>query len=121
MTKTVKQIIIAIVVIIVIFIGYRMLFPGEGSSETTLVTDQPASVQIADSQVILALLDKLDKIKLDDSVFSNKVFVGLVDFSRPIAPQAIGRQNPFLPIGGRDVTVVTPAKSAVSTFTPLIR
>jgi hypothetical protein len=120
MTKTTKQIIIAIIVIVAIFIGYRMLFPGEGSNEATLAVDQPAAAQIADSQVILALLDKLDKIKLDDSIFSDKVFIRLVDFGQPIPEQSIGRQNPFLPIG-RDTIVVTPVKSTKSNTTPLIR
>jgi hypothetical protein len=99
MTKITKQIILTLVVIIAIFIGYKMIFLNSESDDTTLVAEPAPNAQFIDGQIILTLLDNLEKVTLDESIFSDKVFVSLVSFERPIPNQLIGRDNPFLPIG----------------------
>jgi len=98
MTEKIKQTIIVVIVIIVAFIGFKMFFPGS-SGDQTLGTDNPVSEQFADGQVILTLLNKLENVSLDTTVFSDKVFVSLVSFEKSIDEQVAGRANPFLPIG----------------------
>ncbi len=79
---------------------------------------------------ILAILNDLNKIKLDDSIFSDPVFVSLKDYSVTIPKELKGRQNPFLPIGSGgtiaptktpDVTasVATTTKTTTGTTTPV--
>ena len=97
MNQKTKQIIIITVIIIIAFIGYKMFFPG-GDTGATL-TGSPSTAQFADGQTILVLLDNLNKVALDESIFSNNIFTSLVDFERPIQDQVIGRPNPFAPIG----------------------
>ena len=99
MTKITKQIIIIVVIIIAAFVVYRMFFVGNAPSDTSLVADQTATQEFAEGQAILALLQNLSNVTLDNAIFSDKTFVSLVDFEKPIADQAVGRQNPFLPIG----------------------
>jgi hypothetical protein len=100
MNQKTKQIIIAIVVIVAAFIGFKMFFPNNnGSSDVALVADNSSAAQFIDGQAILALLHQLEKVNLDNSIFTNKVFTGLVSFERPIEDQIPGRANPFLPIG----------------------
>lgn len=99
MTQKTKQIIIAIVIIVIAFIGFKMFFSNTDSNDTTLVADKATSAEFIDGQIILDLLNELNAVTLDNSIFSNKLFVSLVNFERPIAEQIPGRPNPFLPIG----------------------
>ena len=99
MTQKIKQIIVAVVIIIVAFLGFKMFFAPSESGDTTLTAEQSQASEFAEGQVILALLAKLNRVTLDRAVFSDKVFASLVSFEQPIADQIIGRQNPFLPIG----------------------
>ncbi len=48
---------------------------------------------------ILALLDDLKKIRLDENVFSDPVFQSLKDLSVVLMVEPRGRPNPFAPIG----------------------
>lgn len=61
--------------------------------------DSKSSQQVAEGQAILILLNQLEKVELNDAVFSNKVFTNLVSFEKTIREEPIGRENPFLPIG----------------------
>lgn len=99
MSQTTKQIILIVIAVIVIFVGYKVFFVNPDGGNDTLQAVKINSDELAEGQVILSLLDKLNKVKLDEEVFSNKTFVSLVDFEREIADQVKGRQNPFLPIG----------------------
>jgi hypothetical protein len=117
MTPKTKQILIAIVIIIVSFIGYKMSFVSEDSGSVALVADQTNNSEFVDGQIILNLLDKLNNVTLDESIFSNNIFVSLVSFERPIESQVSGRPNPFLPIGVDGAGTVSPR----STSTPAAR
>ena len=99
MAQKTKQIIIVIAVIVIAFIAYKIFFTGSTSSDTTLVVDQGATQQFVDGQAILVLLNKLHDVNLDDTIFSDKVFLSLQPFERPLDPQVFERNNPFLPIG----------------------
>ncbi len=63
----------------------------------------------------VTLLLNIRSIKLDSSIFSDKSFRSLQDFSRPIPPDTNpGRPNPFAPLGVDSVGVST----QVSTSNP---
>lgn len=47
---------------------------------------------------VLALLQQIQSIEIDASVFSSPVYRTLRDYSVSIPPQNVGRQNPFAPI-----------------------
>jgi hypothetical protein len=53
---------------------------------------------------VVTLVSKLKEMRLDKSVFSNVLFLGLVDFTTAIIPEEQGRPNPFDPIGAEDGT-----------------
>lgn len=111
MTQKMKQIIIAVVIIIVAFFGFRTFFAPDNTGDTALVAEQSSVVNFSEGQVILTLLKKLNQVTLDRSVFSNKVFLSLINFEQPIEDQAVGRQNPFLPIGRDNSAFSLPATS----------
>ena len=113
MTQKIKQIIIGAVIIIIAFIGFKMFF-SKGSvtnTDSTLGTEQATAQDFIDGQIILATLDKLDKIELDDTIFSNDIFVSLVSFSRELDPQNRERKNPFLPLGVESSNNISPVKA----------
>jgi len=114
MSQKIKQIIIVAVVLIVAFFGIKMFFGSPTVTDTTLTAESAAAAQFVDGQMILDLLDKLNKVTLDDSVFANKVFVSLVSFERPIEGQVVGRPNPFLPIGVDGSGIITSNNSTSS-------
>ncbi|MFA5934464.1 MAG: hypothetical protein WC827_01075 [Candidatus Paceibacterota bacterium] len=92
-----KNIIILIVVAIIFaFVGFY-LFKNKSTDET-LVSDSKVT-NSGDAQAIYNLLQKMAKVKLDDSIFSNQIFQSLKDNSIEVAPQETGRDNPFAPIG----------------------
>lgn len=99
MNSKTKQIIIALVIIVAAFVAYNMFFVSDDTSSGALVSDNQNQPQLVDGQVILSLLNKLDKVDLDDSIFSNKTFISLQSFKRELEGQVSGRQNPFMPIG----------------------
>jgi hypothetical protein len=99
MSQKIKQTIIALVIIAIAFFGFKAFFASDSTGDVALVSEGSSTSQFVDGKTILVLLNKLSRITLDDSIFSNQIFTGLVNFEKPIEDQVIGRQNPFLPIG----------------------
>lgn len=98
MTQKTKQIITVTIIIIVAFIGFKVFFVEDDSSSATMVADN-SPVYIVDGPAVLALLNRLKQVTLDESIFSNETFISLESFERDLENQVTGRNNPFLPIG----------------------
>ena len=112
-----KYIIIAIVVIIILIFSYFFLFKKSQSDQPNLASSSGVDAStgatsdvtngIADD--FLALLLNVKSINLDDSIFSDPVFIGLHDSSILLVPDGTeGRPNPFAPIG---VDITPPPKN----------
>lgn len=98
-----KNIIIIIFFIAILgFVGFY-IFKGD-SEDDPLVADVRVT-KTDDAQIIYSLLQKMSKVKLDDSIFSNQVFQGLKDNSIEVLSQETGRPNPFAPINSVSVTI----------------
>ncbi len=50
-------------------------------------------------QDIITLAEKMNSLRIDDSVFTSAVFLSLIDREIPIAPESQGRTNPFAAVG----------------------
>jgi hypothetical protein len=105
-------------VIVIIFIGGYLYFSNgskseaattspDGSLSSTTATDasfvtsstSPVSEKIASDIAFISKLASLNKIKIDTSLFSNKLFTKLTDNNIEIEAGAVGRSNPFALIG----------------------
>lgn len=76
-------------------IAYFVMFAkGEQPIITTTAEDPTAEV----SRDLIATLNSLNTIRLDETLFSDPVFISLSDFGVIIPAQPIGRRNPFAPI-----------------------
>ncbi|MBI3632521.1 MAG: hypothetical protein HY225_03670 [Candidatus Vogelbacteria bacterium] len=63
------------------------------------------------SQDFLVALSSLNSLELNSAFFDDKIFRNLVDYSKDIKDEDLGRENPFLPVGD-NVTPVSQTTSA---------
>ncbi len=108
MLKKYQNVIIVIVVIIIAFVVYTFFFAGKA---TPILSEQNINQTAPADQDLISLLIELKGITLDESIFANAAFVSLQDFSKDLVPEAVGRPNPFAPLGA------TPAKPPAQTST----
>ena len=117
--KTIKNILIGLVVAVALLVGYSIISgdtgsSGGGSTSLSSLIGSGSFGQIQESNTdlanveILRILGSIQNINLDDDIFSNPVFRELEDsrFTIP-KPVRIGRPNPFLPIGFDSLTIET--------------
>ncbi|HEX9608746.1 MAG TPA: hypothetical protein VGA06_00865 [Candidatus Paceibacterota bacterium] len=92
-----KNYILGAVAITLLFIAYSIVFRG-GDSGPILQVEE-VDPETAVEQDLLVTLLQLRSVELNGRIFSNPAFHSLRDFSQPIAPQPVGRNNPFAPLG----------------------
>ena len=82
-----------------LFFVYTNFIQGT-ENDPLLTSQQVAGVNgsIA-GQEIIEILEELNKIKLDTSLFDDESFNTLIDRKESINPENVGRTNPFEPIG----------------------
>ena len=88
--------VIVIAVCAVAWILYQNYFSGPSGSVLTSSNDSAAA-----GSDLLSVLGNLKSVNLDPSVFSDPVFLSLVDFGINIPPEPVGRHNPFAPLAGQ--------------------
>ncbi len=49
---------------------------------------------------VLGLLNQIQSLKIDSSIFRSAVYKSLQDFSVEVPPEGVGRDNPFAPFPG---------------------
>ena len=69
-------------------------------------SDDPFATTDSGEEVVIGrdtfvLFDKLKSYDFDGSVFQSATFQSLVDFSRSLPAESVGRSNPFAPIDSR--------------------
>lgn len=98
MIKQYQNVIVIAVVIIIAFIVYTYFFAGKA---TPILDEQTVNQAAPADQDLISLLLELKGITLDESLFSDSAFTSLQDFSKELVPEAIGRPNPFAPLGAQ--------------------
>lgn len=81
------------VALLIIFLFYSLSNRSPESGEITMLPISPLDGKLG--RELLVALAKLKSTKLDKSIFDDPVFNSLKDFGVEIAPQPIGRRNPF--------------------------
>lgn len=89
-----KNIIVIGVIIVVLVAAAYFYFHRDNSSDALLTTGNTTTVD----NDLLNALHQLRSLKLDNSIFSNPVWLSLGDFGKVISPQPLGRPNPFSPL-----------------------
>ncbi len=91
---TQKIIVIVVLVLALAYLGFKTF---TGYSAGLGVNNVANSVNVG--QDVLALVDELRSIQIDQSIFSSPLFTSLVDSGVTIYPEDQGRINPFAAIG----------------------
>ncbi len=96
-----NKIMLAVVVLAVLAVGYYMMSGSATGSGAALTSTDDASIG---SQPMLVMLSSLQSIRLDNTIFTDPTFVALTDFGVVIAPEPLGRHNPFVFVGQSGAT-----------------
>ena len=95
-----KNIIIGVFIFVVSFFIYAFFFKSENTNEVLKKETSALSQDDAKGKDLLVVLLNLNNIKLDESIFSSRLFTSLQDFTINLPKTgATGRVNPFAPIG----------------------
>lgn len=106
-----KHKIIALIIALVFAVGAWYLLSGSSSSDAVLSAEQTAPAPAGTADLIESLL-ALRAVSLSGTIFSNPAFQALRDFSTPIVPEAIGRSDPFAPLGAANQASAASTQSA---------
>lgn len=103
-----KKNLVLVVIIIAVILGAYYMFAKSGddvNDDALLVAEYqmgPDGTALSDTgmigQDLLNLLNELESIELDDSIFSNEIFTSFEDYTIEITAQPVGRDNPFAPL-----------------------
>jgi hypothetical protein len=94
MSPLLKNLIIALGLAAIAWLGYTLFIAGGEDAGTVYVTSEATR----DAQEFLTKLDQLQAISLDDSLFSDNRFKSLIDLRQDVVPEDAGRPNPFTDI-----------------------
>ncbi len=98
MSSLLKNILFALGLAVILWIGYTFFF---ATDTTSLIAQNAGTVGQAslDTQAFLRILQQLRDIKLNGTIFDDPRFQSFVDYRQAIVPEPFGRTNPFAPIG----------------------
>ena len=94
--------IISTIIVVVIIIGASIYFYTYGAalpSGESLLATQPTTLSSVGSDE-LALLNQVNSLKIDLSLFTDPAFTTLTDRSKDILRLDVGRENPFASVPG---------------------
>lgn len=114
-----KNIIIIAAIIGIGLIAYSFLRPDPTAESLLETTQRQDSAQVLGDE-ITAAINQINSLKLDRSVLDDPIVLNLIDHSKPIIPEPIGRNNPFAPInsdGNSSSATTTPTSIRTSTTT----
>jgi hypothetical protein len=94
MSNLLKNLLIALVLSLVLFMGY-IVFLRDGAGDDERFFSEQAALE---SENILSMLNEIKRTKVDASLFSNPLFLSLRDFRIDLGSEPTGRTNPFAPI-----------------------
>ncbi len=116
-----KNAIIAIVIILVLFIGGYFYLKGTPNDDAVSSLDivggqgeADANASIKGSQILL-LLSQIKSINIDTSIFNNQMYKSLIDYTVEVPQQNVGKVNPFAEFIGSNVSVSTNTETKTTT------
>ena len=79
------------------FLGYYLFVTNNSAELDSDSADRINQAQLAGQQ-FLRELNEIKTFELSDELFVDQRFRSFVDFTEPVSPQPIGRENPFAPV-----------------------
>jgi len=97
-------------IVLVAVIAY-FYFSG-GSAPSSQASLQVQAGSVTPGSQVLALLNQIQSLRIDRSLFSDPGYKSLQDYSVAIPPQGVGRADPFAPLPGDAVSAPASAATA---------
>lgn len=91
-------------VIICFALGF-FFFQGSSAPDGMLV---PEAATVPVSADVLSLLNQIQSLRIDTSLFKNPAYQTLRDYTVPIPELNVGRTNPFAPLPGMPLNISVP-------------
>ncbi|MGH7141706.1 MAG: hypothetical protein ACREGH_03680 [Minisyncoccia bacterium] len=88
--------ILVLIVCVVAVVAYQKYFASGGGPP---LTSSSATSTTSGAQ-LLSELNNLKQVTLNPAIFSDPLFVSLIDYGVAIPPEPYGRPDPFAPIAG---------------------
>jgi hypothetical protein len=107
-----QKILTYVLVLVLIAAGYYYYNLYGGSSITAGVVSTDYSAPVGED--ILLLVQKMDRVNIDESVFTSRLFTNLIDSSISVNQEEKYRPNPFAPLGNNTAS----AQSSGVLFAP---
>ncbi len=92
MSATIQNLIVILGVVLLAFLGYYLYTQNASAQLANGTVDNQVAIETSQ---FLDRLVTLQGITLDGTLFADPRFQNLVDFSEPVVPQPVGRDNPF--------------------------
>jgi hypothetical protein len=98
MSSLVKNILFAVVLAAILWLGYKLFFSAD-EEQLSALNANVLSEASRDTQEFLRTLQQLRDIKLNQEIFNDARFQTFADHRQAIVPEPVGRRNPFAPTG----------------------
>lgn len=96
--KTTHTILAVVLIALSVLVGGAIVSEGsKASAADALDVSTPAGAEVGSD--VIALIQQIKTLRIDQSIFSDPAFLSLTDYTTPIPPQPVGRPNPFAPLG----------------------
>lgn len=95
MTTIVKNLLIAVSLVLVAVAGYFMFTQSTATSLSFEADDTVITNMQANSRLFIERRKQLNEIEFETSFFSDPRIINLQSFNAPIVEQPVGRDNPF--------------------------
>ncbi len=96
MSNLLKNLLIALGLAIILFIGYITFVRDDGSD--AMVSESLSPEVRQETQQLLSTLQELKSINVEGRIFSDPLFLSLRDFRVELGTEPEGRSNPFAPL-----------------------
>jgi len=100
-----KKVIIVTLIIVLGFIAYSIFLKPGPQSNSLLKNSNPKQVDVL-GQDIIRSLNKIQSLRLDQSLFSDPIYLRLIDDTEEIPEPSVGRLNPFEPLPIENTEVI---------------
>ncbi len=98
MSNLLKNLLIALGLAIILFVGYVVFIKNGSTDSDTLVAGTFSEEAGLESQQLLTTLNELKLLNVEGRLFSDPLFLSLRDFRIELGTEPGGRSNPFAPV-----------------------
>ncbi len=99
-----KTIIIGSIIVVVFLVAYFYFSGGSAPANSGSLTQSQPSSSATVGMNTLSLLNQIQSLRIDTSIFKDRAYQTLTDYSVAIPQLNVGRPNPFAPLPGMPAT-----------------